>query len=55
MCCDWEATRDYMMNLPVKDKKLFVYKGFYHCIHLEPREDKKKFTKDVAGWILERI
>lgn len=31
MCCDWEATRDYMMNLPVKDKKLFVYKGFYHC------------------------
>ncbi len=31
MCCDWEATREYFRDLPVKDKKLFLYHGIYHC------------------------
>ncbi|KAI1324910.1 Alpha/Beta hydrolase protein [Xylariaceae sp. FL0255] len=55
MCCDCEATKTYYEKLPVKDKKLFVYEGVYHCIHLEPEEDKKGFIKDVADWILDRI
>ncbi|KAH8161822.1 hypothetical protein CIB48_g6429 [Xylaria polymorpha] len=54
MVCDFEATEKYFEDLPVKDKKLFVYEGVYHCIHLEPEEDKKRFTNDVAEWILER-
>lgn len=31
MCCDCEATERYFEDLPVKDKKLFIYEGVYHC------------------------
>ncbi|GAP82351.1 putative alpha beta-hydrolase [Rosellinia necatrix] len=55
MVCDSKVTAKYMEDLPIKDKTLFLYEGVYHCIHLEPEADKRKFTKDAAEWILERI
>ncbi|KAI1113985.1 Alpha/Beta hydrolase protein [Nemania sp. NC0429] len=52
--CECKDTEKYLEDLPVKDKKLFVYQGVYHCIHLEPEEDKRRFTEDAATWILGR-
>ncbi|KAI1169766.1 Alpha/Beta hydrolase protein [Nemania sp. FL0916] len=54
LCCECEATEKYFEDLPIKDKKLFIYPGVYHCIHLEPEEDKTRFINDVVEWILER-
>jgi acylglycerol lipase len=31
MCCDHKATESYYEGLRVKDKKMFAYKGGYHC------------------------
>jgi acylglycerol lipase len=31
MCCECKATEEYFEKLPVKDKKLFIYEGAYHC------------------------
>ncbi|KAI9147439.1 Aspercryptin biosynthesis cluster-specific transcription regulator atnN [Paramyrothecium foliicola] len=54
MCCDCKATEEYSEKLLVKDKKLFINEGAYHCLHLGPEEDKMRFIMDAVMWILER-
>ncbi|KAH7310857.1 Alpha/Beta hydrolase protein [Stachybotrys elegans] len=53
MCCDYKATESYFQDLMVKDKRKFIYTGAYHCLHLEPEEDKTRFIRDVVGCILD--
>ena len=51
--CSPEATREFFQKIPIEEKTLKIYEGFYHELFNEP--EKKGVCRDVAAWIEKRI
>jgi acylglycerol lipase len=51
---DYEATRQFIEVVNLKDKTFKTYEGGYHRLHSEPEGIKEQFVKDITAWILER-
>ncbi|KAK3723017.1 hypothetical protein LTR37_002163 [Vermiconidia calcicola] len=51
---DYTVTRQWYEGAHVDDKELRTYEGWYHKLHSEPGEDKVRFARDVATWVLDR-
>lgn len=47
--CDPAGTRDFFEKIPLKDKKLKIYPGFYHELFNEV--ERKKVFQDMEVWI----
>lgn len=54
MCTDYNASKEFVEKVNVKDKTFLSYDGWYHKLHAEPNNDGIKFANDVADWILDR-
>jgi alpha-beta hydrolase superfamily lysophospholipase len=48
-----QATREFFGKIPVEDKTLKIYEGFYHEILNEI--GKERVLSDISEWILKRI
>jgi len=51
--CSPEGTRRFFENIPIKDKKLKVYEGFYHELFNEV--GRNQVFRDMELWILKRL
>ena len=39
----------------IKDSKLIMYGGAYHCIHIELPEITERFYEDMTSWIKNQL
>jgi acylglycerol lipase len=46
------GSREFFDKVPIEDKVYKAYDGFYHELHNEPIEDRKRVYKDYVDWIL---
>ncbi len=51
--CDPEGTREFFEKIPIHDKTLKIFDGFYHELFNEV--DREKVFKTMEGWIEKRI
>lgn len=47
--CSPEGTRDFFSKIPIEDKQLVIYEGFYHELFHEI--GKERVFHDMEGWI----
>ncbi|XP_033746022.1 monoglyceride lipase-like [Pecten maximus] len=52
--CAVEGSQALHDEAQSKDKQIKIYKGFYHQIHREPREDRDIVLKDIVDWMDKR-
>ncbi|XP_021369901.1 monoglyceride lipase-like isoform X2 [Mizuhopecten yessoensis] len=52
--CAVEGSQELYDEAKSKDKQIKVYKGFYHQIHREPREDRDIVLSDIVDWLDKR-
>jgi alpha-beta hydrolase superfamily lysophospholipase len=51
--CSAEGTKDFFHKIPIQDKSLKIYDGFYHELFNEVGRDK--VFKDMENWLEKRI
>lgn len=51
--CSPEGTEEFFEKIPIKDKTLKIYDGFYHELFNDP--GKEKVFRDMEEWIEKRI
>ena len=49
---DPRGSREFFEGISSHDKKLKLYEGLYHQIHLEP--EREEVMRDIVGWLNER-
>lgn len=52
ICCP-EGTRDFFGKIPIRDKKLIIYDGFYHELFNE--RERERVFKDMEAWIEKKM
>ncbi|XP_069101613.1 monoglyceride lipase-like [Argopecten irradians] len=52
--CAVEGSQTLYDEAQSKDKQIKIYKGFYHQIHKEPRDDRDTVLKDIVEWLDQR-
>ncbi|KAK9319638.1 Alpha/Beta hydrolase protein [Lipomyces orientalis] len=50
----YDASKEFIHTLPVKDKQLVTIEGGYHELPIELDRDRKKLHDELTGWILDK-
>jgi acylglycerol lipase len=51
----YPSSKKWVEESGIKDLEFRTYDGWYHKLHSEPGDDKKKFADDIAEWCLAKI